>query len=498
MLRRRWYLILVPTLLGLVISVALVRVLPKRYTSRALMLVEQQQVPHNFVQPVITEDLNARIANLEEQTLSRTRLEPIIERYNLFAKSGTHASIDALVLRLQNAVMITPLKPLVKTDKDTISGFHLSVTLDNPRTAQQVCNDIASMFVDEDIRQRQRSAQGTTNFLQSQLSDAQQKLDEQDKRLAVFETKYMGMLPDETKTNLTMLGTLNTQLQTVTQNLTRTSQARAYTESMLAQQTEAWKLAKEMKIGYLPHEGRNPLLDQLANLQTKLADLKARYTDAYPDVIKTEAAIAELKQQINNAAPANASKKAGAPAAAIEPAQLQQLRGQIHGYDVSIKADAGEQQNLKQQINAYESKLQLSPVIEEEYKKITRDHDTALKFYNSLLAKRDASQMATELQRRQEGEQLSVMDPATLPDNPSFPKPELFIGGGFVAGLALGLVAVLGIEQTDKRIRSRRDIEYFLGTAAFALIPSINTPEFAKPSRKGKRKKKSAKMLTGV
>lgn len=500
MLRRRWYLILVPALVGLVIGFGLVRVLPKRYSSRALMLVEQQQIPHDFVQPVINENLNARIANIEEQTLSRTRLEPIIERYNLFAKDAAHSSVDDLVLRLQKAVTLTPLTPIVRTQSDTISGFYLSVTLDNPRAAQQVCNNIASMFVDEDIRQRQRSAQGTTNFLQGQLSDAQQKLDEQDKRMAAFETKYMGMLPDETRTNLTMLGTLNTQLQTVTQNLNRTSEGKAYIESMLAQQTEAWKLAREMKAGYLPSEGRNPLVDQLANLQTRLADLKARYTDAYPDVIKTEAAIAELKQQINNAATAKVPKDApgGVAAAAIEPAQLQQLRGQVRAYDVSIKADIDEQQNLKKEINAYASRLQLSPVIEEEYKKITRDHDMALKFYNSLLAKRDASQMATELQRRQEGEQLSVMDPANLPDKPSFPKPPLFIGGGLAAGLVLGLAVVLGVEQTDKRIRTRRDVEYYLGAAVFASLPSINTPEFGKPSRKSKRTKKPAKMLTGA
>lgn len=498
MFRRRWYLVVAPAIVGLVIGAALVRVLPKRYTSRALLLVEQQQIPHDFVQPVITENLNARIANIEEQVLSRTRLEPIIQRYNLFSKLAAHHSTDDLVLRLQKAVTLTPLKPVVESQNQTIPGFYLSVTLDNPATAQQVCNDLASMFINEDIRQRQQSAQGTTNFLQSQLTDAQQNLDVQDQRLATFETKYMGMLPDETKTNLAMLGTLNTQLQAVTQDLNRATQSKAYTESMLAQQTEAWKLARQSKDGYIPGQFVNPLSAQLAALQSKLANLKARFTDQYPDVIKTEAAIANLKKQMGESTGSGGSKSASTqPAKAIEPAQLQQLRSQVQAYDVSIKSDTVEQQNLRKAISGYESKLQLSPVIEEEYKKITRDHDTALKFYNSLLVKRDASQMATQLQQRQEGEQLSVMDPASLPDSPSFPKPPKFIGGGLLAGLALGLVAGFGIEQSDKRVRTVRDVEYFLGAPVFGTIPAITTPGFGKRSR-SKREKKPAKMLTGA
>ncbi|MGH9407497.1 MAG: GumC family protein [Terriglobia bacterium] len=475
MLRRRWYLIAAPAIVGLVIGYGLIRVLPRRYTSQSLMLVERQQVPHDFVEPIITEDLNARIANIEEQTLSRTRLEPIIERYHLFAKDAAKSSIDGLVLRLQKAVTLTPLKPVIKTEDETIPGFYLSVTLNEPRTAQQVCAEIASMFVDEDIRQRQRSAEGTTSFLESTLADAKQKLDEQDARLAAFEGKYMGMLPDETKTNLSMLGTLNTQLQAVTQELNRAVQDKAYAQSVLAQQVQAWKLTEDMKNGYIPEGDHNPLLDQLAALQTQLANLKGRYTEQYPDVIKTEASIADLKKQIQGSSRPATSKPGGTAkaAAAIDPPQIQQLRGQVRAYDVTIKTDAGELQQLKAAVKSYESRLQLSPVIEEEYKKITRDHDTALKFYNSLLAKRDQSEMASELERRQEGEQLSVMDPANLPDAPSYPKPPLFIGGGFAAGLVLGLAAVLGIERNDKRIRTGRDVEYYLGTMVFAAIPSI-------------------------
>lgn len=498
-LRRRWYLILAPAVVGLVIGFGLVRVLPKRYTSQTLMLVERQQVPHDFVQPVISEDLNARIANIEEQTLSRTRLQPIIERYQLFKKDSARRSIDDLVLKLQKAVNLTPIKPVVKTEDETIPGFYLSVTLDDPRTAQQVCADIASMFVDEDIRQREHSAEGTTNFLQSQLDDAKRKLDDQDAILAQFEGKYMGMLPDETKTNLTMLGTLNTQLQAVTQALNRAVQDKAYMESVLAQQLQSWKVTREMQDGYIPKGDSNPLVQELATKEAQLASMKARYTPQFPDVIKLKAEIADLKKQIQSTTPPEAKSGAsGTAASALEPPQVQQLRGQIQSLDDAIKLHTNEQQEIKKQIRIYESRLQLTPQVEEQYKKITRDHDTALKFYNSLLAKRDQSQMASELQRRQEGEQLSVMDPANLPDKPSFPKPRMFLGGGLAGGLALGLALVMVLETNDPRIRTARDIEYYLGAPAFATIPSIEINVVGKQVRQPVIKKHRPRTLTGA
>jgi uncharacterized protein involved in exopolysaccharide biosynthesis len=405
MLRRRWYLAVFPAILGLMVGYGLARVLPKRYTSRSLMLIQQQQVPNSYVEPVITDDLNARIAHIEEETLSRTRLEPIIERYGLFNREAAHQTIDELVGRMQKLVTITPVEPVVQTRDSTVPGFDLSVTLNDPHLAQEVCNDLASMFVDEDIRERERSAQGTTSFLQSELADAKRKLDDQDAKLAAFERRYMGMLPDEAATNLSMLGTLNTQLDAVSQALNRAQQDKAYTESALGQQLQARKLMQQMKYGYVPVEGADPVQQQLGKLQAQLAMLEARYTPDYPDILSTKAEIARLKQQIAGAPDASGRNKKGKKPSSYtaEPPQVQQLRAQVNGDDETIKIDSREQEQVKNAIKVYEARLQLSPAIEEQYKKITRDHDTALKFYDSLLAKGEQSQMATELQRRQEG-----------------------------------------------------------------------------------------------
>jgi protein tyrosine kinase modulator len=493
-LRRRWLFVAVPLVAGLAISYALIRLLPKSYTSQALMLVEQQQIPHKLVEPVITEDLDARIANIEEQTLSRTRLQPIIERYNLFKNSSGDQSMDALVLLLQNAVEITPVKPMVKTKVETIPGFYLSVTLDNPRVAQEVCNDIASMFVDEDIRERQRSAEGTTSFLESQLDDAKRKLDDQDAILADFERKHMGMLPDESKTNLALLGTLNTQLQVTSENLDRAIQNKEYMESLLTQQVAAWKLTRQINGEDGTATSSSSRTAQLAKLQVQLDSLEARYTDQFPDVIKVKAEIADLKKQLAAGSPPDSTGASTSSSSdVLEPPEIQKTRSQVRALAQAVALGTQEQRTLKADIAAYESRLKLSPAVEEEYKKITRDHDTALKFYNDLLEGRNQSEMATDLERRQEGEQLKVMDPASLPDEPSFPKTYEFLGGGVGAGLVLGLALIMGSAQSDRRIRTSRDLQYYLGTTPFALIPSINTIALVAGNGQAGTKKKRLK-----
>lgn len=478
MLRRRWRWVAVPAVAGLIVGYGLVRVLPKQYTSETLMLVERPQVPNSYVQPISTEDLNAQIAQLQEQVLSRSGLAPIIERDGLLPNNPSNQALDSMVGLLQQAVTLTPITPTVHTTDQTVPGFYLSVALDKPQIAQRVCADIASAFIDQDLRQQESAAEGTTDFLENQLGAAKQNLNQQDAILAKFERKYMGALPDETKTNLSMLSTLNTQLQAVTEDLGRASQNQAYLDSVLSQELQAWKMETEMREGYFPdgYGNSNPLIARLANAEAQLASLRAHYTTQYPDVAKTEAEIAELKKEIEQGSGLAVGGKFGAKAAmALEPASIQSVRGQLRAVQETIVTDRQQQEHIRRNIQFYESRLRLVPAVEEQYKKITRDHDTALKFYNTLLAKEDDSEMATSLEQRQQGQQLKVMDPADLPSSPSFPQPLLFMGGGLAGGLALGLALVLAIETSDKRIRTERDLQYYLGTAAFGLIPSIET-----------------------
>jgi uncharacterized protein involved in exopolysaccharide biosynthesis len=149
------------------------------------------------------------------------------------------------------------------------------------------------------------------------------------------------------------------------------------------------------------------------------------------------------------------------------------MREQIRVDDQTIAEKTKQQERIQQQIKIYEARIQSSPAIEQEYKELTRDHQTALEFYNQLLMKRSQSMMANNLERRQEGEQFRVVDPASIPDKPSFPNRPLFAAGGLGVGLAVGLGIAFLLEMKDSSLKTERDVEVALRLPVLAMIPEI-------------------------
>jgi uncharacterized protein involved in exopolysaccharide biosynthesis len=222
--------------------------------------------------------------------------------------------------------------------------------------------------------------------------------------------------------------------------------------------------------------GQNPetLEQQLAALTAQLTTLRSKYTDDHPDVIKAKSDVQALKEKIAEGNRQEKSTSQGKTTIAVaEPAQIQQLRAQIHQYDQVIKERTQQQEDVQGQIKLYQSRVQASPAVEQEYKLLTRDHQSALDFYNDLLKKRDQSAMAMNLEESQQAEQFQVLDPANVPDKPSFPKKSFFVGGGFAGGLAMGLGLVLLLEMQDTSMRSERDVEAALHLPVLAMIPVI-------------------------
>jgi polysaccharide chain length determinant protein (PEP-CTERM system associated) len=464
--RRVWWLVL-PTVIVPVLTFLVSLKIPNRYMSQTTVLVDQQKVPDSFVKAVVTEDLNGRLATMQEQILSRTRLQPMIERFGLFKAAQGKVPMEELVDRMRKLITVTPIRANEATRRGDMPGFSISFTAENARLAQQICAEITSMFMSENLKAREQSAVGTTDFLISQLDEAKRELDSQDSKLAQFKMKYTGQGPEHEQANLGMLATLNTQLQATTQTLARAQQDKTYSESLLAQQTAAWQASRT---------GTNPdtLEHQLSTLQAQLVTLQSRYTEDHPDILKLKREIAKLKKALSeNASASDALSKDVKKVGVNEPPELQQLRLQIHQLDSAVKERAAEQQLLRQQIGLYQSRVQLSPRVEEEYKQLTRDYTTAQKFYDDLLQKKTQSEMATNLERRQQGEQFRVMDPPNLPEKPTYPIRWQFTGVGLLGGLGIGLAAVVILEFRDKVVRTERDVQHYLQLPTLALVPLV-------------------------
>ena len=486
MLRRRLKVILIPALLAPLLGFLVSYAFAPKYTSQSLVLVEEQKVPEGYVKPVVTEDLMQRIATVQQRVLTQARLKPIIDKMNL-AKSGNidevvdeiraNLSVQPVMTDLNQAAAKKAKKPGAGSE---VPGFSVNYTARSPRQAQEMCNELTSLMIEENLRSREQVAQSTTEFLTRQLEEKKKDLDDQDSKLATFKRQYMGQLPGDVDNNLKLLMAMNSQLDANTQSLNRAQQDKAYTESLLAQQLTTWKSTQS---------STNPqtLEQQLTALQGQLLQLQSRYTEDHPDVIKTKSDIAEVKKRLAEVNSASAAAPAGNDkASASEPPEIRQLRLQIHQYEGIIEQTSRDQKRLQGQIGMYQSRMALSPAIEEQYKQLTRDYDTALKSYQDLLAKKGDSEMASDMERRQQGEQMRLLNQASLPESPSFPNRWLFVGGGFAAGLFIGLGIAMWFEMRDKSIRTEQDVLAALDLPALVSVPWL-TEESANGKNGNKR-----------
>jgi uncharacterized protein involved in exopolysaccharide biosynthesis len=314
----------------------------------------------------------------------------------------------------------------------------------------------------------QDRATGTTNVLSKGIADAKRNLDNLDSSLADFKKQYVGQLPGDEENNLRILTGLSSQLDADTQRLNVAQQDKAYTESVLAQQLTTWKSSQS---------STNPdtLQKQLSDLQSELLSLQARYTEDHPDVIKTKADIAEVKKKLAeiNKASSDSTGADTEKSSATEPAEIRQLRLQIHQNEDEIAAYTREEKKIQQEIATYQGRVSLSPSVEEKYKGLMRDYDNAQKNYQDLLANKDKADLTVNMTNQSQGEQMIILNPANLPDSPSFPNRLFFAGGGLGAGLALGIGLALWLELRDQSIRTEADAEAALELPLLASIPWV-------------------------
>ncbi|HTZ33129.1 MAG TPA: Wzz/FepE/Etk N-terminal domain-containing protein [Methylomirabilota bacterium] len=464
LLRRYWWII--PSAAVCLASLGLLAamVLPKKYTSSTMVLVEPPAVSPDVIPTVVNEDLYRHLASMKQQILSRSRLQPIIEKFKLYPSENSKSDhMEDQVERLKNAIEVELIQPMAGSSNRQPPGFHVSVTFSDPQLAMNICQEITSMFMEQNISSREKQVQDTSQFLTQQLSEARTSLDQQDAKLAQFKRQYLGSLPEEQQSNLSLLAGMNAQLEATTQSLSRAQQDKTFNESLLTQQES---MLKNSQPGT---QSVDTLDQQLATLQEQLSGLLAKYTPEHPDVVKLKAQIEDVKRKI---AAGPETKPSAAPPR--ETPQIQQLRAKIKQDDVLIADLAKHQAQIQDQIRLLQSHVQASPMVEQQLKELTRNYQTALDNYNDLLKKQQKSSMAIDLEHQQQSETFRVLDAPSLPAKPSFPKKLVFVGGGFGAGIALGIAILYLLAMADKAMYTERDVELCLKLPVLTMVPNFD------------------------
>jgi protein tyrosine kinase modulator len=474
--RRRHMQFLIPLLLGWLAVWGASWVLPSRYRSGTLILVEQPTMPKDYVTPNVNDDLQDRLRSITQQILSRTRLLHIIDQQNLYAASHGQASPDDQVERMRKDIDIE----LVRDGEGRVSAFNVSYSSHDPHTAQRVTSELTNLFISENLEVRQQQSEDTTKFLESQLETARKTLSDQEEKIREFKGQHVGQLPAQVGSNLQILAGLQSQLQAEQDSLNTAKQQRIYLQTLVNQYRS---LQGSPKTDGGAPVGLPALDAELERLRAQLADLSSHYTDRHPDVRKVKEEIArteKLRAQVIadlNAKPSGTPSDNASNADAAEmrdpSSPLVQLQGQVQANRVEI---ANREQGVKEltaKITDYQARLNQEPVREQELADLTRGYDQSKANYDELLKKKNESAMATSMELLQQGERFRIIDPPSLPLKPDFPNRLKFCMIGLGIGLALGAVVAGAFEVIDDRIYDEKEFQKLLPVAVISEIPAL-------------------------
>lgn len=476
--RRRYWHFLIPLFLGWATVFTLSWLLPPVYRSGTLILVQQPKVPQQYVVPVVSSDLQERLNSITQQILSRTRLEGIIKALNLYSDERVHKTADDLVQRMRQDIDVQLVR---STGDKEVTAFNVSYSSRDPLLAQRVTRELTTLFITENLQSRREQAEQTTHFLQSQLEDARDSLAQQEQRLRQYKDQYLGELPGQLQSNMQILSGLQSQLQAEQDALGRAKQQNTYLQSLLSQYATLQPPTKDLA----ETPGLSTVDQELDRLRAELADLRSHYTDQHPDVRKVKEEIVnaqKIKDTLMAQGAATPAKPrpvgadtGGAGAYGEKGAAILEMRSQLQANQIEIANRQKAIKDLQSSIGEYQGRLNRTPVREQQLADITRGYDQSRSDYESLLAKKNQSELATALEEEQQGETFRVVDPPSLPTKPYSPDRFKMACLGFVAGLILGIAGLALSDFVDDRIYNEADIKKLVPADLFIDIPRIGS-----------------------
>lgn len=474
--RHRWLITCTAFTIALGTIVVSLR-LRDRYTSEATLFAVQQRVPERYVVSTATADPSQALEALIQEVLSRPRLLAVIDELGLHPEERKHLKPEQLIELVRRELTIEPLERML--GRGDVNAFKISFVAETPELAQAVTQRLTTLFIEQNLKTRADQVATTTEFLHEQLIVARQDLDRQEQRLRDFKMRHLGELPEQQQGNVGILASLQSQLDSVMSSRNQTQQQRLYLESLLSEYERRGQRSTSVRSSndemLTPVQAaENDLIRLLAEKRTLLAI----YTASHPDVLKkqTEVAVQEtLLKSLRSAKPAIVDGRDGSAEGVTEDMVFAQLRSQLRANKLESENLANKEQKLRAGVDLYQSRLDLTPVREQELTSIQRDYDLLKLHYGELMKKEQESQLASDLEKRQEGQQFRLAAPPNLPTVPSSPKRFKISMIGLLIGLALACVLAFLVDFRNSSFRSEDDAIRRLGLPLTIGIPLLVT-----------------------
>ena len=489
--RRHKAWILGPAFGALVIAVVVAFLWPDTYVSSAIIRVVPSQVPENFVPTNVNVEMSQRINSMAQSILSRGNLTNIINTYNLYPRERQRKPMEDVIEAMKDSIRIGQVVNLTERERG-LSAFSIAFSYENRLMAQKVTADLVSRFISENTRDRTNQSMLTTQFLNDQWEQARGELEQIEARLAKFRAENAGRLPDQLQQNWTQLAALENRVANINGALSRTNQDKLLLETelrTLKSQLNALAPPPEATAAAEKNERLLQTDREIAQLETHLALLRQQYKDSYPDVQKVIALLkirkGERETLMKEQDEENEKSKERTPVVsrrqeyvygkerqAIE-ANIQRLETLIRTRVLQSEEHQRELEEANRQIRAVQARLNSLPVGEQQYTEIVRDRELAKQKYDDLNKKRSASEISSELEKRQQGETLDVLDPASLPQKPTEPNRTMLVAMGTGLGIVLGVLLAGAREAKDTSLKNLKDVRAYTQLTILGSVPLL-------------------------
>lgn len=491
-------------------------VLPPIYYSQAVILIEAQQIPDEFVKSTITSYAEQRLEMLTREILRFNALKDIINEFDLYPEYRQKDDISSAVQEMKKAVKVEPVSSKVGVRSYTVA-FILSYEGKDPQKTFSVVDRLSKLYLEKESENREKQALATTTFLENELANLKKQIDEHEKRITAFKQDHLEELPGSAAANLSTLQRLEREHEQTVMRIRSLQDRMIYLKGQLANidplkpiQTESGQYAS------------NPQ-ERLQRLRLELIRARALFSEKHPDIKKMTSEIAELEKQVGNsdatvikvkqlnALRADLKELKGTkgdkhPDVAMLTKQIKQLSSeidqmltqgaiseiskdkpdnpayinlmtQIVSSDVEIQNLSEDLSRINELIQEFQRKIENAPIVEREFNELTLDYKNAKDRYNEISAKLLEARVSQEMQIQQQGERFTITDPAYLPTSPTKPNRLAIMLLGFVLGTGAALGGAAFREATDNTIKSGKDIMQFEGVDLLATMPYKETIE---------------------
>lgn len=488
---RSW--ILGPMLAGLVISVVVAFLWPDTFVSSAMIRVLPPQVPEGLLSMPVSTDMGQRVSQMTQSILSRANLTNIINTYQLYPREKRRMPIEDIIEDMRTkAIRVTPLNGGGANAQKTMA-FTVVFQYENRFTAQRVCADLVSKFIDENVRERTSSSSQMKDFVEDQWTSRKRDLDAVEEQMSKFKSANVGRTPEQQGSTFTAINSIESRMTNINASLGRVNQDRLIIENQISilkdQLKQVTAPTTENVTNVAPRNDRLVAIErEIANFENRLQSLREQYQESHPDIKAATANLQIMKKDRDRMQKTQddletAARKSSGAVTGLRPEAVREARGlevQIQQLQSRIEVSKMEEDSYKKGLveaeksaRALQGTLSTLPTSEKEYEQLRLQSMLARRDFEEIDRMRQRANAAVELENRKQTEKLEILDQASLPLNPAEPKRWMIILGGGVGGFILGLCLAGAREMKDSTLKNLKDVRAYTQLTILGCIPLL-------------------------